>query len=377
MPTVSPLAAQEAEVARRRAAEEQEAKKKAEADAAARAKAQADAEAARRANAERDARIKAQADADAKAKADAEAKARAEADAKRKLDEDNRARALAEAETKKRQDLAACQQTIDAAAASGMIRFASGRATLVPESSAILDRVAAAAKSCPTAHLSIEGHTDSTGEPERNIRLSAERAASVADYLAKAGVDPWRLKPQGMGAAKPIASNETAEGRAQNRRIAFVATLMSDGERKAAMDAQARRAAEEKTAVEQLAAALKPCRDGIAASVKSEPILFRPSQSAVTREGAVVLDRVVIALKQSCPSETITVEGHTDATGSADEDKELSEARANSVIRYLSRAGFDAKRLRAVGYGRTKPVAANDTEENRAKNRRIEFAVSR
>ena len=69
------------------------------------------------------------------------------------------------------------------------------------------------------------------------------------------------------------------------------------------------------------------------------------------------------------------VEGHTDNQGSLEHNKELSQRRAQSVVRFLTGRGLDAKRLEAKGYGPTKPIADNSTKEGRAKNRRVIFTV--
>jgi len=74
---------------------------------------------------------------------------------------------------------------------------------------------------CPAFKISVEGHTDSEGIPERNNPLSERRAKAVSDYLTAAGVDASRLSTVGYGAERPIADNETAAGRAKNRRIEF------------------------------------------------------------------------------------------------------------------------------------------------------------
>lgn len=81
-------------------------------------------------------------------------------------------------------------------------------------------------------------------------------------------------------------------------------------------------------------------------------------------------------IARACPQAKIEIEGHTDAEGTPERNKNLSERRAKAVYDYLSKAGIDAVRLSAVGYGETKPVAPNDTPVNRAKNRRIEFTVT-
>jgi outer membrane protein OmpA-like peptidoglycan-associated protein len=72
----------------------------------------------------------------------------------------------------------------------------------------------------------------------------------------------------------------------------------------------------------------------------------------------------------------IIVEGHTDNTGSAEHNQKLSETRANNVRNYLIKMGLEKNRLRAVGYGLTKPVANNSTAEGRQKNRRVDIVIS-
>jgi outer membrane protein OmpA-like peptidoglycan-associated protein len=69
------------------------------------------------------------------------------------------------------------------------------------------------------------------------------------------------------------------------------------------------------------------------------------------------------------------VEGHTDNVGTADFNQKLSEQRAKAVMQYLVERGIDANRLQSVGYGFTKPVADNKTDEGKAKNRRVELVI--
>lgn len=90
------------------------------------------------------------------------------------------------------------------------------------ESKSTLDTIVALLKSDPALKLSVEGHTDSTGGAEHNQDLSQRRAQSVVAYLSGAGIDRARLSPKGSGATKPVASNDTALGRAQNRRVELV-----------------------------------------------------------------------------------------------------------------------------------------------------------
>jgi len=71
----------------------------------------------------------------------------------------------------------------------------------------------------------------------------------------------------------------------------------------------------------------------------------------------------------------IEISGHTDDQGSADYNLKLSESRATSVMNYITNKGISKERLSAVGYGKTKPIVSNDSDENRAKNRRVEFKI--
>ena len=70
--------------------------------------------------------------------------------------------------------------------------------------------------------LSIEGHTDSDGEKARNQELSEKRAAAVKDALVERGIESSRLKTKGYGESKPVDSNSTPEGKANNRSVEFI-----------------------------------------------------------------------------------------------------------------------------------------------------------
>jgi outer membrane protein OmpA-like peptidoglycan-associated protein len=84
--------------------------------------------------------------------------------------------------------------------------------------------VAAELKAHPTAQVRIDGYTDDTGDPGHNMTLSADRANAVRDALIRQGVDASRITIAGKGSDNPVASNDTEEGRAANRRIELVVT---------------------------------------------------------------------------------------------------------------------------------------------------------
>lgn len=101
------------------------------------------------------------------------------------------------------------------------------------------------------------------------------------------------------------------------------------------------------------------------------------SGSADLDADSLPLLRTALEILQRCPGFDLVVEGHTDSVGGDALNQQLSEARANSVVRYLAEGGIELGRLRAVGYGETRPVQPNDTVWNRSRNRRIEFVISR
>lgn len=107
---------------------------------------------------------------------------------------------------------------------SGGIKFQSDAAGILESSFGVLDNLAFNSFQCPDAKIEISGHTDSDGDDGYNQTLSEERASSVAAYLVKSGVAPDRLTTIGYGETEPIASNDTDEGKAQNRRIEFQLT---------------------------------------------------------------------------------------------------------------------------------------------------------
>ena len=101
------------------------------------------------------------------------------------------------------------------------IFFDFAKATLRPESTSELERLIKLMSDVPTLKIEIGGHTDSKGSDELNMKLSASRAQSVVDYLASHGIDKSRLTSKGYGKTKPIATNDTDEGRQLNRRTEF------------------------------------------------------------------------------------------------------------------------------------------------------------
>jgi outer membrane protein OmpA-like peptidoglycan-associated protein len=104
----------------------------------------------------------------------------------------------------------------------GDVLFDTGRATLKPGADRTIDRLAQALKDNPNTKVQIEGHTDSVGGDDYNMALSERRAEAVSDALRMRGVPSDRYEAKGLGKDFPVASNSTAEGRQQNRRVEII-----------------------------------------------------------------------------------------------------------------------------------------------------------
>jgi lipid-binding SYLF domain-containing protein len=104
------------------------------------------------------------------------------------------------------------------------INFATGQAAIPGDAEPALSQIAQTLKDNPTWRVRVEGYTDNVGSPDANAKLSEQRADAVKTWLVGHGIDASRLTAKGYGAARPIASNGTDEGRAQNRRVEIVRT---------------------------------------------------------------------------------------------------------------------------------------------------------
>lgn len=101
------------------------------------------------------------------------------------------------------------------------VNFQSGSDVLTAPSLQVLDGAAAILQPRKSVRIEVQGHTDSTGDAQKNLALSEKRAAAVKNYLVSKGVEADRLETKGYGSSVPVGDNATAEGRAANRRIEF------------------------------------------------------------------------------------------------------------------------------------------------------------
>jgi len=102
------------------------------------------------------------------------------------------------------------------------INFETSKAEILPESMAIVDQIATMLKENADLRISVEGHTDNTGNAASNQVLSEKRASAVGNALISKGIEKTRLATKGLGSSKPLADNSTEEGKTKNRRVEIV-----------------------------------------------------------------------------------------------------------------------------------------------------------
>ena len=189
----------------------------------------------------------------------------------------------------------------------------------------------------------IVGHTDNTGDLNHNMVLSYNRAESVAEYLIATGADAAKIRTIGRGPEEPIASNETREGRMQNRRVdvAVIAELR---------------------ALDRV--------------VFPSAIVFKRDSADLDEQGKEFLKKNIATTRELMQRATfIEIVGHTDDKWETDYNMELSKKRAASVRDFLVSQGVDASKMVTTGMGESMPIASNTTKAGRAANRRVEILI--
>ncbi len=295
------------------------------------------------------------------------------------------------------------------------VTFKTNSAWLTPRARRQLDSLAETLLAFPEAQVEIRAHTDSTGPADKNLSLSSRRAEAVVQYLQSRGIHELQLRARGLGESQPRDSNRDEDGRKRNRRVDVVTLANLDdaairtGTR--TIDEQAIAAAVDviqtpkhsSASVEPSIAAAKPAAKkatgvsevvvfpalkglpveplpkpglvpGLTITGVIENVSFDTGSANLTDAAEAALVRVEQELKAN-PTVRIAVMAHTDDQGDAEDNKQLSVQRAESVVSHLVSRGIDRTRLEAEGYGELLPLVQNVTADDRTRNRRVEIRV--
>jgi outer membrane protein OmpA-like peptidoglycan-associated protein len=244
---------------------------------------------------------------------------------------------------------------------------------------AVLDKSAPASEAARTVVARVDGlrsvRLGDVTEVDGTVFASAPSGAmEAAKAAADKAMDGNKVEAQkALDAPKTAASKSPAtQGAGANG---------ADAERSISVTAKptpAQKRADAKSVLATLRGSgpldLSRCQQAVDATQALKKIQFRSGGVSINRAAAAVLDKLAEFLKR-CPEAKVDIGGHTDNVGDAEDNKALSQRRADAVLRYLAREGIDAARLSATGYGATQPIASNDDEDGRAENRRIELVL--
>ena len=223
---------------------------------------------------------------------------------------------------------------------SNNIYFGRNKADLTAESIEGLLGIVKFLNENPDMSCEIEGHADRTGPADYNLALSEDRAYSVFDFLLGKGIDRARLRTFGFGSALPKDDDMSTESRPKNRRVEIIPFKNSPE-------------------------AIFPVFDNLH---------FDFGTTALPKESTPELESIIQFLNEN-PRATCEIAGHADNIGTIAVNMAISQQRAESVVKYLIAKGLDGSRLKARGYGSSRPMEENATAASRAKNRRVEFNV--
>jgi len=278
--------------------------------------------------------------------------------------------------------------------------FRPGDGTIQNVGSAQLFNILQRLSDNPSMIIQINGYTDAAGTANNNLILSKNRASSLANYFISKGINRSRIKNTGYGESFLVNKCKdnvvcTPEEHAQNRRIEIfaVGTMTKDGVASITYDAAPAPNAD-KVAAEEVAAARasnpatkstyvrKPRRKShyaIGDKIEVASVFYEHGKSRIDERKSPGLKQLLEVLKEH-KHVVIEVGAHTDASGSAKYNAELSEKRAQAVKKYLEKKGISSSRLKAKGYGESKLLnkckdGVRCSKDEHAQNRRTEFKV--
>ncbi len=217
--------------------------------------------------------------------------------------------------------------------------------------------------------LSMHGITKDFETPVFVTRVT-DKTVSVA--TAK----PIIITAESFGLAAGISKlSEAVSGTPIVSAASFTFDLVFEtGDRIAVVETELQEAARRKHQEETRTISVEECETRFGVISTAGEIFFKTGSAELDRQSDPMLDSVA-EIANRCPAARIEVTGHTDSVGSRESNMALSVERARSVLSFLVQRGVRPTRITASGYGETRPVASNETEYGRAKNRRIEFRV--
>ena len=211
---------------------------------------------------------------------------------------------------------------------------------------------------------------------EFETQVSVARVSDTA--VSVSTINPIAVTAESFGFTKNVAKLADAMGGIPIVPAASVTFDLTFVTGKLKLEAEAARTRQEKSKAEQEAKIIpaEGCETRFNVISQTGAIYFKTGSAELDRESEPLLDSGADIAKR-CPSVKFEVEGHTDNIGGKKFNQRLSEQRAKSVVNYLTGKGVGAARIQSAGYGENRPVVPNNTEANRAKNRRIEFKVKK
>jgi OmpA-OmpF porin, OOP family len=217
--------------------------------------------------------------------------------------------------------------------------------------------------------LALHGFSQEIETPVTVTRLS-DKSVSVATSK------PIVITADSFGFGPGIAKLSEAVG---GTIIATGATFTFDllfetGDKLPELQAARDEAVKRKTEAETSTISAEACETRFSVISTAGAIYFKTGSAELDKESGPILQSVA-EIANRCPAVKIEVTGHTDSVGGKENNRQLSEQRARAVLGFLSQRGVAPTRVEAAGYGDSRPIVPNDSEANRAKNRRIEFRV--
>lgn len=267
------------------------------------------------------------------------------------------------------------------------IYFELSRSDLKPESYPELDKVVSFLFENPGLKIEIGGHTDNTGNDKINDTLSENRAKTVRNYIVSHGIQPDRIEYKGYGSRKPVASNDTPEGWALNRRVEFTVldknyvsnyVTLENKENENKINENNYKSEEIKKDEEKINIEVNKNENNFGNQDENNFVIyFDLNQIILSSKNYLELDKVLTYLKEN-PNSHVEITGHSDNTGGSDDaNQKVSDIRAKAVWEYITSRYPNNINITYKGFGSKKPVSNNESEQGRNLNRRVEILIKK